>query len=133
MSAAAEGAAARRRRRPRERFHVGRLDELPQDRFHIVDLGRERVGVVRTADGVHALRDLCPHMGARLCRGDVRGLMRATSPDEVVYDESTMVVRCPWHRWEWSLETGEPIGRVTNLRAKTFEVEVVDGDVFVLV
>lgn len=133
MRAAADGAAARPRRRPRERLRACRIDELPRDRFHIVQLGRERVGLVRTADGVRALRDLCPHMGARLCQGDVRGLMWATSPDEVVYDERTLVVRCPWHRWEWSLETGAPIGRVTNLRAKTFEVEVVDGDVFVLI
>jgi nitrite reductase/ring-hydroxylating ferredoxin subunit len=125
--------AAQTRRRERRRRHAGRLEDIPTDGFHVVRLGSEEVGLVRTPNGVFALRNYCPHMGGRLCVGDIRGTMRATAPDEIVYDEEHQIVRCPWHRWEWSIETGTPVGRVTNLRVKMFPVEVDGDDVYVVV
>jgi 3-phenylpropionate/trans-cinnamate dioxygenase ferredoxin subunit len=119
-------------RRQRARTRVGRLADIPDDRFHVVRAGREEVGLIRTPNGVFALRNYCPHMGGRLCAGDVRGTMRATGPDELVYDEDHRIVRCPWHRWEWSVEDGTPVGRVTNLRVKLFPVELDGDDVYVV-
>jgi nitrite reductase/ring-hydroxylating ferredoxin subunit len=120
-------------RRKRTRVHVGALADFNAERFTIVEAGSETIGVLRLDDGVTAMRNYCPHMGGRLCRGDVRGTMWARSPDEMVYDEEALIVRCPMHRWEWSIRDGSPVGRVTNLRAKVFDSEVVDEQVYVYV
>lgn len=120
--------------RPREsrRFAV-RLSDLPLDVFRIVVIDEVEIGVVRTPRGVYALRNLCPHMGAPVCRGDVRGFMRGSSPEDLEYDDDVRVIRCPWHGWEYSLETGRVEGRALNRRVKTYRVEVEGDEVYVYV
>jgi nitrite reductase/ring-hydroxylating ferredoxin subunit len=93
--------------------------------------GRE-VGVVldRDTGSVHGVRNRCPHHGAPLCLGRVRE-REAGEPGR--YDLSgRRVLRCPWHGWEFDLETGRCLDDPT-LRVAVYPAEVADRRVRVLI
>jgi nitrite reductase (NADH) small subunit len=49
-----------------------------------------------------------------------------------VYGRAGRVLRCAWHGWEFEIESGRALVD-PKVRAKTFPVEVENGDVYVLV
>jgi nitrite reductase (NADH) small subunit len=114
------------------RHHVGSVGDYEPGRFRLFDLDGRPVGVVRTRHGFYAVRNRCPHQGADLCAGRVSGTMLPSDPQQYRYSEDRLVVVCPWHRWEFDLDSGFSVGQVTRKRAVTYPVEVVDGDVYVL-
>jgi nitrite reductase/ring-hydroxylating ferredoxin subunit len=114
------------------RHHVGAVEDFAEATFKVFDLGGRPVGVVKTEQGFFAVRNRCPHQGADICAGTVGGTMVSSQPHEYEYRGDTLVVACPWHRWEFELESGVSFGRVTNKRLVTYGVEVEDGEVYVL-
>ena len=57
--------------------------------------------------------------------------MRPSRPFEYELDREDMVVRCPWHRWEFRVETGQSVGDTTRARLLSFRVHVQGDEVFV--
>ena len=78
-----------------------------------------------------AIRNVCPHQGAPLCTGVVGGTMLPSAPHEYVYGMGGKVIRCPWHKFEFDLETGRSLHDPDRLRVATFPVTVEDGRVVV--
>ncbi len=118
---------------PRTRAHVGAVENFVLNEFQIFDLGRRHaVGVVSTAKGFYAARNHCPHQGASICSGRVGGSMVPSAPGQYAFSDDKLVVVCPWHRWEFELETGKSFGRVTHKKLVTYPVEVEDGQVYVI-
>jgi nitrite reductase/ring-hydroxylating ferredoxin subunit len=111
---------------------VGAVDDFALDKFRIVHIDGNSIGVVRTKEGFFAVLNYCPHMGAEVCLGSVTG---TTLPTDIPFDyrlgHQRSVVRCPWHRWEFDLASGEAIGKITNMRIATYQVEVDGEDVYV--
>ena len=66
-------------------------EDLFEDELVGLELGGERVLVVRLAGGVHAYADRCAHQGHRVSDGALRG--------------STLA--CPVHGWTYDVRTGE--------------------------
>jgi nitrite reductase (NADH) small subunit len=117
----------------RPRTFVGKVTEFARNKFRIVETENGSVGVVKTENGFHAVRNRCPHMGASVCAGsDVTSTTIPSKPFEYILGHENFVVRCPWHRWEFRIDTGQNIGNVTSARLLTFDVEVDGQDVFVL-
>jgi nitrite reductase (NADH) small subunit len=116
----------------RARHHVGAVDEFELDRFRVFSLAGRPIGMVRTIQGFFAVRNRCPHQGADICAGRVTGTMEPSAPGQFSFSEDTLVVTCPWHRWEFALDTGESYCRVTSKRLVTYPVEVADGEVYVM-
>jgi nitrite reductase/ring-hydroxylating ferredoxin subunit len=86
---------------------------------------------VRGLDGsLHALRDRCAHAGARLSNGR---LLRQVVGDDVdryrLVDK--VVLRCPWHGYEYDLDTGRCLADPTRVRVRTYEVLVEDGTIHI--
>jgi len=94
--------------------NVGRVDDFREGRGKAVDVEGVTVGVYRVEGRWYALKDACPHMGASLCEGQLKG----------------GAVVCHWHGWEFDLERGRPT-RQSKKRATTYRVEVRDGQVWV--
>ena len=103
-------------------------DELRPGEPRRVEVGSLGLLLVRTPDGrVHALRDRCPHQGARLSHG--RLLAHVEGADTGDYSLGTeTVIRCPWHGMEYNVETGV-CPADASIRVPTFEVTVEDGQV----
>jgi nitrite reductase/ring-hydroxylating ferredoxin subunit len=114
------------------RQHLGAVDDFEPGRFRVFELQGRPVGVVRTEQGFFAVRNRCPHQGADICAGLVTGTLEPSAPGEFSYSDEKLVVVCPWHRWEFELTTGESYGQVTRKRLVTYEVEVEDGEVYVM-
>ncbi len=110
-------------------YRVGTVDELRRDRFRVMDVEGRRVGVLSVGERFYALHDRCPHMGASMCSGTVSGTFVAAAPHDLVYGKHDEVIRCPWHGWEFDLETGRSLLEPERVGLKTYEVTVEDGEV----
>jgi len=115
------------------RHRVGGPDDFPPGRFQVREIGGREIAIIRTAKGLFAIRNACPHMSAPLCHGRVGGTMLPSGPREYVYGLEDEVVRCPWHSWEFLLSSGRAVGGITNKRLVTYPVETTDADVYVVV
>jgi nitrite reductase (NADH) small subunit len=109
---------------------VAMLADLPLHRIHRVRIEGREIGIVRTANSVHAIGNRCPHQGAPMCLGRVTGTMVASAVDEYVYDHDGLVVQCPWHAYEFHLDTGISVGGVVRGRVPVFTVAIRDGRVY---
>ncbi len=110
---------------------VGSVAELEREGRLLARVRGRDVGVLLDPDGTpRGLRNRCPHHGAPLCLGRVS--RRIESADGRYTLGERLVVRCPWHGWEYDLADGvcpdEP-----SLRVAVYESRVVDGRVEVLV
>jgi nitrite reductase/ring-hydroxylating ferredoxin subunit len=110
---------------------VGTEADFPLDEMRIVEIEGRSVGVIRTPRGFFAMLNRCPHQLAEICRGQVGGTMLPSRPQQYEFSDEALVVRCPWHRWEFELSTGRSFGATTRRRLMTFDVEVKDGSVVV--
>ncbi|HEY2203380.1 MAG TPA: Rieske 2Fe-2S domain-containing protein [Pseudonocardia sp.] len=121
-------------RAPREktRHVVDRAENLPLGSRRIVQVGKLSIGVLNIDDRYHALLNKCPHHGAPLCEGVVRGTMADTAPHEYSYGRHNEFITCPWHGYEFALESGRPLLDI-GLRVPVFTVAVEDGDVVLYV
>jgi nitrite reductase/ring-hydroxylating ferredoxin subunit len=82
-------------------------EELPPGQMIATRLGRLPVVVVRDLDGtLHALHDRCLHQGARLSGGRLLRATHGQHPGEYVEDQGQLVVKCPWHGYEYDVRTG---------------------------
>lgn len=113
----------------RERAAVCRADELPPGERRIVRVDGVEVGVFNLADRLVAYRNVCPHMGAPVCLGRVGGTTLPSDPGDYVYGRHGKVLHCPWHGWQFDLETGEALGHRSRLAP--VEAAVEDGEVVV--
>jgi 3-phenylpropionate/trans-cinnamate dioxygenase ferredoxin subunit len=83
---------------------------------------------VFNTDGVFfALRDVCPHQGARLSAGQMVGTLTADRPGCYEYESDRKLVRCPWHGWEYELATGRSWFDPEHNRVRPYPVSVEKG------
>ncbi|MBN8293268.1 Rieske (2Fe-2S) protein [Rhodobacter sp. NTK016B] len=103
----------------------------------VVQCGQHEIGIFRIKGQLHAWHNICPHRQGPICQGhiyarviepvDERGQVRLLQ-----YDEGDQHVVCPWHGYEFNLETGRCNG---NDRMKLFRAEIAirDGAIHVIV
>src|ERR1044072_2922475 len=85
---------------------VGHRSDFALNEFKLVVIDDDEVGVVRTRKGFYAIRNHCPHAGAQICRGTITGTNLPSEPGHLRYGAHNSLVRCPWHGWEFHLDTG---------------------------
>ncbi|MCR6032133.1 Rieske 2Fe-2S domain-containing protein [Nocardioides sp. zg-579] len=108
---------------------VGTVEEVRRDGCRIVEVDGRAVGVISVGEDFYAITDRCPHMGASMCAGSLGGTMLASRPHEYVYGLADRVIRCPWHGWEFDLETGRSLLEPRRRALRTWRVTQQDGDV----
>ncbi|XP_061409726.1 uncharacterized protein LOC133343838 isoform X3 [Lethenteron reissneri] len=78
----------------------------------------EHIVLVCTEDGTfYAMDSACPHEGGPLELGDIEDL-----------GSGKLALICPWHHFDFCLDTGESS---TGLKNQVYEVTVVDGNVYI--
>jgi nitrite reductase/ring-hydroxylating ferredoxin subunit len=107
---------------------IGRVDEFPVGEHRIITVARRSIGVFRTRERFYALRNRCPHQGGPLCEGLVQPWVESPEPGVMRLSEDRWRVACPWHNWEYDLETGESWFDPRNNRVKAYPVSVESGD-----
>jgi nitrite reductase (NADH) small subunit len=111
------------------RHELFALDELGLGQMRRVTVGELPLVVIRHPDGsVRAFRDHCPHYGARLSYGRVQPKTVGDVSGFREFSKTEFVVRCPWHNYEYDLDTGVcPADARKRLRA--YNVFSEDGKV----
>lgn len=112
---------------------VGPVEDFtPGDRV-IVSTKRGDIGVFNVNGDYYALLNTCAHQSGPICTGDILPKLRAEHVslgrrvEEHFTDEQ--VIKCPWHGWEYDIESGDLVGG--NASLPSFDVIVEDGIVYV--
>jgi nitrite reductase/ring-hydroxylating ferredoxin subunit len=109
---------------------VGSYGELERNGRLVARVAGREVGVVldREHASLHGMRNRCPHHGGPLCLGRVRERESGTPGSYEL--AGRRVLRCPWHGWEFDLETGACLDE-PSLRAAVYPARVEAGRVLV--
>lgn len=110
---------------------VGACDDLKPGSRMIVEVDGKSIGVFNIGGTYHAVLNHCPHHDAPVCRGRLSGTMVPSNPGEYVGGLRDMVLRCPWHGWEFNIETGKCIFGVDRSSIRIYPVSVESGRILV--
>ncbi len=119
-----------------EKIKVCHREELELDTRKVIsaESGKE-IGVFNVGGKYYAVENACPHRGGPVCNGQIQKEIRAEwrGPGNRIEEtiSSIPTIACPWHGWEFKLETGEHIGD-SQIYVKTYEVVVEDDNVYVI-
>jgi nitrite reductase (NADH) small subunit len=92
---------------------VASLAEVPENVGWLVEVEGREFALFRDGDRVYALDNVCPHQGAALAWGEVRG----------------GVVFCPLHAWPFEISSGR-CPEFRGVSVDSFPVLVEGGEVF---
>lgn len=90
---------------------VADVSSVPPGSSTLVEADGQFLALFNVDGTFFAIDDACPHQGASLSEGEVRGC----------------IVVCPWHGWEYDVTDGKLVTPPGSLNATTYRV-VVDGD-----
>jgi len=113
---------------------VGPSSELADGDYRVVAVGALEVGIFRLSDRLVAYENRCPHSGGPVCQGRLfNRVEEIIMPDQTSrgmrFGRERHVV-CPWHGYEFDLETGRHPGDA-RMRLRSVPVRV-SGDVLYL-
>lgn len=103
---------------------IGTTAEIAPGQRKIVEVGGISIGVFNVGGVYYALRNRCPHQGAPLCQGSLKGTALPSLPGEYVWAREGEILRCPWHGWEFDVTNGRSICNPHRLRVRAYEVTV---------
>lgn len=105
-------------------------DELGPGQMRAVTVGRRHIALVCTEDGSYkAIADSCPHEGARMSGGQMEKMWLSDESRRYYPSDEYSVVVCPWHNWEFDLDTGCSTVEPHRMRLKTYAARVEGEDV----
>jgi nitrite reductase/ring-hydroxylating ferredoxin subunit len=112
---------------------IAKLSDLADGDHRIFAVGTLEVGIFRLGDRVVAYENVCPHAGGPVCQGKIfRKVEEALTPDKksagLRFSDRRNVV-CPWHGYEFDLETGCHPGD-PNVRLTPVPVAIRDGQIY---
>jgi nitrite reductase (NADH) small subunit len=91
-----------------------RVDEVEEGKGRYLEVLGECIAVFREGGRFRALENQCPHQGAALAGGEMRG----------------GAVHCPIHAWPFDADTGACLER-PEVSVRTYPVQVRGGEVWV--
>jgi nitrite reductase (NADH) small subunit len=106
---------------------ICKTSDLPSGERTIVELEGKSIGIFNVNGAYYALRNVCPHQKAPLCKGNVGGTTLPSKPGEYIWGCEGQIVRCPWHGWEFNITTGESVFNPHRIRVKSYQVTVEPG------
>ena len=102
----------------REQVVIGRMADFPVGSQKVVAAGALEIGVYNVGGTLHAIRNYCPHRGARICEGLFGGTFLPSHPDEA-RDEVILkgcsdcrivfMVDPEWKNWDDCRECGHSL------------------------
>ena len=109
------------------KYVVATINEIPPGGRKIVEIAGRSIGVFNIAGEFFALRNQCPHQGGPLCQGRLSGFLEASAPGEYRYSRKGEILRCPWHGWEFDVQTGQSWWNPARMRVRRYKVSVETG------
>lgn len=116
------------------RHRIASVDEFKDGSRIIADVSGREIAVFKHEDKYHAVANHCIHQSGPLCEGSLQGRQEYKASDgdwEWTYDDDPTVIVCPWHAWRFDITSGKNIDD-DRYAVPTYDVEVKDGEVYVL-
>jgi len=93
------------------------------------------VGLFRRKGKIYCYRNVCPHQGGPACEGVRRSAVEDLFTEEGLfagqrYNDDDVHIVCPWHGYEFHLDTGRHVGD-PNIGLQKFETVERDGAIYV--
>lgn len=126
MSTSETAPTASPQRSSGNRYVVARTTDIPDGERVIVEVDGREIGIYNIGGRFHAMLNRCPHLAGPLCQGQVVNAVESSAPGDVRLEESRTYVTCPWHNWEFDVETGRSYWN-PRLRARPVPVGVETG------
>lgn len=89
------------------------VEKLVEGQGRTAFLGTTRIALFKIEDAIYAIKNACPHAGASLSMGELRGL----------------VVTCPRHDWRFHVGSGACLNK-KMFQARTWPTLVAHGQVW---
>jgi nitrite reductase/ring-hydroxylating ferredoxin subunit len=109
------------------RVVVAPLRSFPSGERRIVEVGGRSIGVFRIGAGFYGIRNRCPHQGGPLCLGHLLGDAVADAPGSARLSADPLRIACPWHGWEYDLDSGQSFMGAVAAGVKSYGVELSPG------
>ncbi|MBN4081185.1 Rieske (2Fe-2S) protein [Caldithrix abyssi] len=93
---------------------VAKLSDIPEGGSKLVMVDDIPIALFNLKGKIHAWDNRCPHRGASLADGNI----------------SEDIIQCKFHLWEFDVHTACAVAN-SNVKVKTYSVEVKDGVVFI--
>lgn len=114
-----------------KKYKVASASEIRQSKRTIVKVKDMEIGVFYVNGNFYAYRNICPHGIAPVCVGRVTGTRLPSRVYEYEYGMEGQILRCPWHGWEFDLETGKHLVE-SGVKLRSFPIEVEDDDLYIV-
>lgn len=117
-------------------WYVAKVSELGEGKSKLVHAGEIQIGVYRNEGIYYAYENMCRHQGGPACEGSLVGKVQVILADdksvaEERFSEEELHIVCPWHGWEYDLETGESVAD-KRFRLRRYEVLEREGGLYVI-
>jgi nitrite reductase/ring-hydroxylating ferredoxin subunit len=109
------------------RVVVAPVSEFPPGERRIVHAGSRSIGVFRVGDRFYGIRNRCPHQGGPLCSGHLLDAAVADVPGSPRISTNLLRIACPWHGWEYDLETGQSFMGAAQAGVRSYGVALKAG------
>jgi nitrite reductase/ring-hydroxylating ferredoxin subunit len=118
-------------------IYVGHESEFEEGGRKVISDNGLVIGVFRVNGRFFAYENECAHMGGPVCQGGIfQRVEQNLAPDRTIigyqFSEDHCHIVCPWHGYEYDLESGA-FPANPKMRLRKFEVELRDGEVYVVV
>ena len=114
---------------------AGASSDVPEQGRLVVDVAGQTVGIFRVKGRLYAYENTCPHQGGPVCQGLVIPAVRELVNNDNVstgyaFDEDEMRIVCPWHGYEFGIESGSHPAKA-EIRLQPVPVSEENGVVYV--
>jgi nitrite reductase/ring-hydroxylating ferredoxin subunit len=117
------------------RYLIGPVGDIPEKGVVLSQTGERQIGVFKVKGRLYAYENRCAHQGGPVCRGDVISRVQELVGEGgmslgLIESAERVDIACPWHGWEYDIETGAHIAD-ERIRLRSFPVYEEDGNVYV--
>jgi len=109
------------------RHVVATVGEIAPGSSKLVTVKGRDIAIFNVGGSYFAFFDRCPHAGGSLCRGSIVRPADVTEPGTYKLAADRLMLRCPWHGWQFDLHTGEAWCDPTTLKARNYPAMVESG------
>ena len=114
---------------------VANASEFKEGARKLVVDGKTEIGVYRLKGKLYAYLNLCPHQGGPACEGLLiakveEDLNSDGTSNGLKFNDDEIHIVCPWHGFEFKIESGEHAGD-PKWKLRKFPVVERDGGVYV--
>ncbi|MDQ0218145.1 Rieske (2Fe-2S) protein [Peribacillus cavernae] len=113
------------------KYDAAEVGEIETGKCKIFNINGRSIGVYYNGENYFAIRNVCPHQQAELCKGKISGTTLASKPHEYIYGKDGEILICPWHGWEFEIKTGQSLVDPDRYKVKVYDVSIENNRIMV--